>query len=270
MKKKNIFTILAVVILIVLVVFIVFFQDKKLDITSKQVTDLYKSLGEVDINKCGGLITYSDKAMTESDLDVENRLCQAYYNLDDNQKNTQTIKSDGKNENNVKTCKVGDNTTLATTNDDESECTYQVIEYSSLKEKYQNIYGNDMPEQDKFYVSGKNVCIKEGEKYFCGEAENYKMSIAPETTIYRIIDKAIQKLDGEIIIYDYFLKISNNVCYSGNNNTENKECSDVIKDKNLDNDDEAIKIVKKYGSVYKHTFKENSNKNHYWYKSELK
>lgn len=270
MKKKNIFTILAVLILIILVVFIIFFQEKKLDITSENVTDLYKVLGEVDINKCGGLITYSDKTITESDLDVENRLCRAYYNLNSKQIEEQTMKSDGVNDNKVKICKVGDTTTLATTNEDETECSYQVIKEDDLNNEYKNIYGKDIVSQEKFYISDKKICIKEGEKYYCGDAESYKMSIAPEATIYRIIDKAVQKLSGEIIIYDYFLKVSNNACYSTNVGNENKECSDAIKNKDLNDDKEAIKIVKKYGSIYKHTYKEDSNENYYWFKSELK
>ncbi len=270
MKKKNIITILAVIILVILIVFIVLFQDKKLDVTSKEVTELYKTLGEVDINKCGGLITYSDKAITANDLDINNRLCRAYYSLNDNQINTQVEKSSKTNSNGIKICKIGESTTLATTNENETECEYQIIEKSKLKESYKNIYGSDIEEEDKFYISDKEICIKEGEVYYCGNAENYNVSIAPDSTIYRIIDKAIEKTSGELIIYDYFLKISNNICYSTNTNNEVKECSNEIKKKDLTNDDEAIKIVKKYGSIYKHTFKKDSNKSHYWYKSELK
>ena len=269
MKKKNIITILAVIILVILIVFIVLFQDKKLDITSKEVTELYKALGEVDINKCGGLITYIDKTITANDIDINNRLCRTYNSLNDDQINTQVEKSSKINSNGIKICKIGESTTLATTNENETECEYQTIESSKLKESYQMIYGSEISEEDKFYISDKEICIKEGEVYYCGNAENYNVSISPEFTIYRIIDKAIEKTTGELIIYDYFLKISNNICYSTNTNSEVKECSSEIKNKDLTND-EAIKIVKKYGSIYKHTFKSDSNKNHYWYKSELK
>lgn len=270
MKKKNIFLILAAVLLVILIIFLIFLQDKKLDVTSKTVTDLHESLGTVDINKCGGLITYSDKPITENDLSNENRLCMAYYNLADSQKTTENIPSDGKNDNKINICKVGESTTLTTNNEEETECVYQLINKSDLEASYLKLYGNKLVSEENFYISDKEACFKEGEKYYCGNAENYKISLIPETTIYRIIDKAIKKLNGEIVIYDYFLKISNNVCYSKNNNEENSNCTKELTDKDLSNDDEVIALVKKYGAIYKHTFKEDKNKNHYWIKSELK
>ena len=79
MKNKNLVLIISVIILIILLIFVVFLGEKKLDINSDKIKNLHASLGDVDTNKCGGLITYSDKTMTESDLDIENRLCKAYY-----------------------------------------------------------------------------------------------------------------------------------------------------------------------------------------------
>lgn len=269
MKKKNIFTLIAAVIIIILIFFLVFLSEKKLDIASEEVKKLHESLGDVDINKCGGLITYGDNSITLTDIDVENRLCRAYYDLKENQKKNQKTQSNEKNSDGTRICKVGESTTLATTDENETECAYNVIEISDLKESYGNIYGNTMNEEDKFYISDKEICIKEGEKYYCGNAETYKISITPEATIYRIINKAIKRLNGDIVVYDYFLKISNNACYSKNTNTENKECSDEIKEKELSKDEEVIEIVKKYGTIYKHTFKQNKNKNHYWEKTEL-
>lgn len=270
MKKKNIILAIAIIVLALLLIFVVFLGEKKLDIASNKVTNLHNSLGEVDINKCGGLITYSDKTITENDLEVENRLCKAYHNIKSEDITSEIIKSTEKNKNNIKICKVGESTTLTTTNELETECDYQIIEEKALKQAYKEIYGNEIPNQDSFYISDKEVCYKEGEKYYCGNAENYKISIAPETSIYRIINKAIEKINGEIVIYDYFLKISNNMCYSKNNNEENKECSEELKNIDLTKDEETISLVKKYGAVYKHTFKKDKNKNHYWYKTELK
>lgn len=268
MKKK--YLIISAVVLIVLLIFVVFLRENKLNITSNKVKDLHASLGEVDINKCGGLITYSDKTMIESNLDIDNRLCRAYYAIDSKNIITDVVRETNKNDNNIKTCKVGENTIFTTTDEKETECSFKIIENSSLKEAYINIYGIEMVEKDSFYISDKEICHKEGEKYYCGNAENYKVSIIPEATIFRIINKAIQKTSGEINIYDYFLKISNNTCYSKNSDEESKECSEELKKVDINNDEEAIALVKKYGAIYKHTFKEGKNKNYYWLKTELK
>lgn len=270
MKKKNFILIISAAVLIILLIFVVFLGEKKLNINSKKIKELHASLGEIDINKCGGLITYSDKITIESDLDIENRLCRAYYSLEEKNITTKVSKDISKNESDIKICKIGENATLSTTDEKETECSYKIIESNSLKEAYLKIYGTQMSDVNNFYISDKEICQKEGEKYYCGNAENYKLSIIPETSIYRIINKAVQKINGDIIVYDYFLKISNNLCYPKNNNEENKECSQELAKVNLSNDNEIIALVKKYGAIYKHTFKEDKNKNHYWFKTELK
>lgn len=270
MKKKNLILIIAAVaLLIILIFFIIILGDKKLDINSQKVTNLHASLGEVDINKCGGLITYSDKNITANDLDIDNKLCKAFYELKDNQKSSKTTQNSEKNSNGISICKIGENIAIATTDDDEKECSYQIIESSDLEEAYISIYGDKLDSEESFYISNKEACYKEGERYYCGNAENFKLSIAPEATIFRLINKAIEHTNGEIIIYDYFLKISNNTCYSTNTNNENKECSKELVNIKLEDDKDVISLVKKYGSIYKHTFKEDKNKNHYWFKTEI-
>lgn len=268
MKKKNIIITLAAVLLIVLIVCMFLLKDKKLDPTDKLVTDLYSLLGEVDINKCGGLITYGDQTITENDLSIENRLCMAYLNV--NNKNTQKVKSTEQNSNKINICKVGEKTIFATSDESETECEYEILNKSDLKEVYFKIYGSELVEEEKFYISDKKACFKEGEEYYCGNAETYNVSITPETTIYRIIDKVTEKLNGEIIIQDFFLKISNNKCYSKNNSEENEKCTNELKDIDLNSDKETIALVKKYGATYKHTFKKASDQHHYWFKTEVK
>lgn len=269
MKNKNLVLIISVIILIILLIFVVFLGEKKLDINSDKIKNLHASLGEVDTNKCGGLITYSDKTMTESDLDIENRLCKSYYAMNIKDIITEVTKETIQNENDNKICKVGEKTTLATTDEKESECSYKIIENNILNEVYTDIYGTKMTEKDSFYISDKEACYKEGERYYCGKAENYKVSIIPNTTIFRMIDKAIESSNGEIIIYDYFLKISNNICYYKNNSEKNNECSEELKKIDINNTKETMSLIKKYGTIYKHTFKEGKNDSYYWFKTEL-
>ena len=91
----------------------------------------------------------------------------------------------------------------------------------------------------------------------------------PEATVYRLIDKAVEKLNNDIVITDYYLRLSDNKCYPSNTNSDEiTECSDVLKN----NDDLEIdsEFIYKYGSVYKHVFKLDNDGNYYWYSSDLK
>lgn len=265
MKNKKVILVVAAVC-VVLVLLGLTIKDKNLDLNSKEVGDLYKYLGEVDINHCGGLITYSDKEITQKSLSEEERLCMAYYQVEDNNKKQESMKSTGKNNKDIKICKVGEKTTIVADEEDDKKCTYEMIKEKDLKESYQKIYGKEIDSNKPFYITSKEICRKEGETYYCGTAETFQYSILPETTIYRLMNKAIKKLNGDINLYDYFLKVSDKTCYAKNNNEETKECSDALKkQKEIDQ-----KFISKYGSIYKHTFKKDANGNYYWYKSEIK
>ena len=73
----------------------------------------------------------------------------------------------------------------------------------------------------------------------------------------------------DIVITDYYLRISENKCYSSNNvDSEITACSKILKD----NPDTTInsEFVQEYGTLYEHTFKKNSSGTNYWYSSNLK
>lgn len=249
-------------IIIIVLIFVIFMPEKELDINSAKIKDLYTYLGDVDINKCGGLTTYRDVAVSVSDIDTENKACEAYYHT--LKKSEKTSEVTGKDENGTNTCKISDNITLSS---NDELCNYEVINMNDLKETYYKLYNEDLnTEEDMFYIATSKACYKEGEEYYCGNALSYKISIAPDAIIYRFINKAIEKNDN-IEIYDKFLKISDNKCFSKNNNIENTECSNHLSEYDLTNDEQVIELVKKYGSTYKHTFKSNSD-SYYWSKSE--
>ncbi|MBE6154198.1 MAG: hypothetical protein E7163_01305 [Firmicutes bacterium] len=253
---------IAITIIIILISVMAFvFSDKKLDLESKQVNDLYKFLGEVDIYHCGGLITYQDKDISIKDINKENALCMAYYNHKLNSKDMviENIKSTDKNEHDIKICKIGDITFTT----EEDNCTYIKFNKRNLNIAYKNLYGEEIKDYTEFYISSKEACYLEGEEYYCGNAETYTLSLVPESTIYRLIDKAVKKLNGDIVIYDYYLKASDSKCYT-TNNKEKEECNKALNNNKID-----VKFIKKYGTLYKHTFKLDSNNNHYWLKTEL-
>jgi len=265
-NKKIIYSIVIVIVVVLIILVAFVFSDKKLDLESEQVASLYKYLGEVDVYHCGGLSTYSDDEIVKKDLSNGNTLCMAYYALSADKIKNDVAEISDINKNDIKTCKVGESTTLAV-KDGEDQCDYIVFNKDDLNDSYRDIYGVSIEHYDKFYISSTEACFLEGENYYCGTSETFTYSLAPEATIYRLINKAVKKLNGDIVIYDYFLKISGNVCYPMNDSSdENKDCTKAFKElKNEIN----VEFVKKYGSIYKHTFESNSD-NYYWIRSDLK
>ncbi len=263
--KKTI-SIIASVIIIILVIFIACNTgDKSLDIKSEEVKNLYSYLGEVNTNHCGGLNTYTNNDISKKELTDENTLCNAYYHVSKDKYAANTVKSNGVNASGEKICTIG-NITLAT-NENSDSCEYKIIASQDINEAYQKLYGEEAKDINRFFISDKEACIKEGDKYYCGPSETFTISIAPEATIYRLIDKATKSKDkNNIYIYDYFLKVSDNKCYKSNNaNDEDADCTSELKNATINNE-----FIKKYGAYYKHTYKKDSNNNYYWTQSGLK
>ena len=262
-KKKFIFGAVFCIFILILVICL---SDKKMDLESNIITKLYGYLGEVDIYHCGGLITYNEKATNKDNLKNENKLCMAYYLLDSKDKTEDSVNVSGKNQNDTKICKVGENTTITTSSENDT-CNYSKFSKNSLNKTYKTIYGEEISSSEPFYISSGTACYLEGDTYYCGTAETFTYSLATNATIYRLKSKAVKKINGDIEIYDYFLKVSEDGCYLSNDtDTVSNNCTKALKDnKKID-----AFFVKKYGSVYKHTFKKSSKDNYYWVKSELK
>ena len=70
----------------------------------------------------------------------------------------------------------------------------------------------------------------------------------------------------ELIIYDYFLKVINDECFTSYmDTTKNDKCSTNYSE--LTNKDMTYKFLKKNGTLYKHTFKKDG-KSYYWISSK--
>lgn len=266
MNKKKIYLITALMIIIILVGILATIGEKKYDPTSPEITKLYQYLGNIDINKCGGLQTYTNKVVSASDISIENKLCMAYYNLNSKKIINEEKKYTEVNNIGTKICKIGDKITLTANNKDNTMCNYNIVDKDDIALTYKNIYGLDIEKHNDFSISGTNTCYIEGNQYYCGEGETYTYTIGADATIYRLINKAVKNKEQDIIIYDYFLKISNNTCYLSTNNDTNDECTKELKN----NKEITEKLVKKYGKLYKHTFKLDENNNYYWSTSEPK
>ncbi len=273
MKKKNIFITITILCIIAIIIALCFVGDKKLNIEDKLINELYSYLGEVDVYHCGGLNAYNSSSVTKDSINNSNLLCMAYYNLEKEQKEANTSKSTGKNKNDNKICKIGEKITFIT-GEETDECAYETIKKEDLNNAYKSLYGTDIKDHEEFYITNDDACYLEGETYYCGAAETFTVSLAPTATIYRLIDKAIEKRSGEINIYDYFLKVSEDKCYMTNSNdNENEDCSKALK--KLEggfstlSQEEKAKFMKKYGMLYRHTYMKNKD-SYYWTKSEQK
>ena len=266
--KKKVLVVLGIVVIVIVILLIIFLGDKPLKLDDQKVTTLYSYLGEVDIYHCGGLNAYSGEEVNKDTLSNENKLCMAYYALDSESISSDSHKVTITNDNDVQLCEIGEGINFAAKEGEEA-CSYQIISSDDLENAYSTIYNEDLPNDKTFYINSTNACYYSNGKYYCGEAETFIYSLTPEATIYRLIDKASVKLNDDIVITDYYLRISDNKCYGSNTSEEEiSTCSEVLKD----NDSIEIneEFVKKYGKLYKHTFKKDNHDNYYWYSSNLK
>ena len=262
-KKIKINMVILVVVLFVVIVGIILYftlNGKKLDTNSTQINELYSYLGSNDLEVCNGLSIYSEKEINYDNIDNNIRICNAYSLLDIDE--TSIVKIDKTKKNN--TCSINENIKFATDNYEDDICTITKVESEKINEQYKKMYGKEIENYEQFQLNPTTICYYDEEGYYyCGLSESFTYTIGAEPQTYRTIKNASKKND-EIIIFDYFMKIVNNECfttYDGNN--KNNNCSNVF--------NEDIKVdydfLKKYGTLYKHTFKE-SNGSYYWVKSE--
>ena len=119
MKKKFI-GIIGIVIIVVVILLVIFLGDKRLDLESDQVQTLYTYLGEVDVNRCGGLNAYIGEVVIYVTISNENKLCMAYYALSDDEKSSESTEVTTTNENDINLCEIGEGIRLASDEDDSS------------------------------------------------------------------------------------------------------------------------------------------------------
>ncbi len=267
--KKYVVVGIGSLIVIILLLLVVFIGDKTLDLESDTVQKLYSYLGEVNVYHCGGLNQYRGEEVTYDTISSDNKLCMAYYELDTSLISKDSSLVTATNDQDIPVCEIGEGIRL-TVEEGEEKCNYQKISKDDLARSYQAIYGHTIPNLEQFYISSDKACYLEGDTYYCGNAETFVYSLTPEATIYRVMSKASEKMNGDIVIQDYFLRISNNKCYQSNvSNVSNEEiiaCSKALEDQ----DEIDVTFVQEYGALYEHTFKANDSGNYYWYSSNLK
>ena len=259
-KKSLIIGLAIIAILIIILIVVLVIRSRTLDPESELVTDIYTYLGNNDLEVCNGLATYAPDEVTYDDLENAMRICVAYslLELDD----SSMLKVDKTQKNN--TCTVGEsnNITFATDNYEDDICTLTKVSSEEVNTQYEKMYGQSIENYESFQYNETTICQYDSGFYYCGLAEEYTATFGGEPHTYRTI-KNVTENDDEIIIYDYFLKVVNNECltsYTGT--TTNNECTE-----NYSEDEEmSYSFLKRYGTLYKHTFKKSGD-NYYWVSS---
>lgn len=256
--KKNIlvYAIIAVFIIILITWFLI--KGKSMDANSTLINEIYSYVGNKNLELCDGLINYNAKELGYEDIENSSRICTAYSLL--NTEDSTTLKIDRTKKNN--TCSVTEDIVFATDNYEDEICTITKIDAKLVNDSYKKIYGKDIESYESFQLDNSTICYYKEDAYYCGLSETYTYTIGAEPHTYRTIKKAISKND-EIIIYDYFIRITNDECYTTyTGDTKNEKCTDNYAGKEID-----YKFMRKYGTLYKHTFKKSGD-SYYWIKSE--
>ncbi len=261
MKNKDKLIIVLSIIIIILIIIIVGLLIKKgMPISSNNtlVKNAYAYVSNKDLEKCSGLVMYDDKKVTKKTLDNTTKVCIAYNLLDDDGEEVILDKTKKKT-----TCQIKKGMVFALDNYEGDKCTVEKISKEKVEKKYKEIFGEKLKNNESFTLDNVSVCHFYDGYYYCGLSEEYTYVFGAEPHTYRLIKSAYKK-DDKLIIYDYFLKIINDECYTSFvANDKNDKCTKKYDDK----DGVTRGFMKKSATVYKHTFKEN-NGTYYWVSSE--
>lgn len=235
----------------------------KFQVNDNTTKELYAYFNSDDLESCEGLFNYSDKKIDYDSIDNKTKLCVAYKNSDIKDAIQITVEKDkkGKKDKEEKlTCTV-DNM-IFRVNDDEKECIYTKINKDVINKTYNKMYGRDIEQIDSFQLDNLHICYIKSDSVYCGLSETFTYVIGNDIDIYRVIEKTVEKSSG-IEIYDYFMKVIDEKCYNYyTTNQENSECTNKLP-KNI-----KYNFMKKYGTLYKHTFNKNEDGTYYWVSSE--
>ncbi len=264
-KKSNVkedkVLILLIIILIGLTLFLIItniVRGRNLNPESDLVAELHNYFNTDDLTNCDGLFNYVNKPIKNSDVATATKLCMAYQKSEIKEPETETLKRLEKSE----ICQNDDGMVFRVT-DDTEECTVSKIDRNIIDDTYKKLFGEDIKDNKEFKADNTHICYLKGDKYYCGLSETFSYTFGNESTIYRVLNKAIKK-GREVYLYDYFIMETNNICYKDYPSTiVNKECSDEFDEDKMD-----FEFMEKYATKYKHTYRKGKDGNYYWVSSE--
>ncbi len=258
-KNKFFITIVLFISVIGVLIYTLLYTNLKID--NKKVTNLYSYIGNDNLTKCADDLFYLSDGASITSLSENALICNAYLNVVD--KGTEekfALEEEG-------SCKVG--SLLLSPDNNSNECTALKYNLNDIKESYYNIYGTSLSSFETFSLQNGNVCSfnEIDNMYYCYKSASETTIDLSQSNVYRLLKSAVDVYDGTIVLKDYFLNISNNVCYIDiNNNNKNYDCINFLKDN--PNYEIDIKFMKKYGTLYEHTFKKDNNGEYHWIKSK--
>ncbi len=263
-KENDTFLIFLIIILVIIALILLAFKiisGKSIDPESKIVTSLHNYFSTEDLGNCEGLFSYTDGVVESKDVKEENKICLAYHKADIEKVDDKTYKAkekDGLCETDGMTFKTEEGT---------KECQVSIYPREEVEKLYVEMFGDSVSDDLKsFKIDGSHICFLKDNQYYCGLSDEVTYTVGSNISVYRGIKKANQKKD-EIIIYDYFIKLIGEKCYTSYvNGKENTSCSNAYS--NLDAKKIDFAFIKKYGTIFKHTYKKGNDDNYYWIKSE--
>ena len=257
-KLINILLLGIVVFLVAFMILLIIKNNNKVD--NDLVNELYSYLGSNDLSYCEGLYAYGEGKIESKDVADQIKLCSAYLTIQD-KVGEKTLKAQSKS--NI--CKY-QKKKFATDNYEGDTCTLKKFAPSDIAPVLSQMYNVELQDYPDFNVDDNLICRYIDKKYYCGLAETIVYSTMEEPKTYRVIKKTVQK-DDYFYIYDLYLKIHDGKCYLNNTTAKSDaKCTEKYQKKQ----DVDVKLLKKYGQRYKHTFKLNTKTNkYYWVKSEV-
>lgn len=267
-NDKKMIVVMSVVIFITIAILCIIklYNKDNINVDSPLITELHSYFNSEGLKQCDGLFNYSDDLVDYDKVSSDIRLCTAYHKIDDSKIETKTMEKEKKSD----LCKKDG--MVFRSDESKDKCTYQVIKKELIDDEYKKIFGKEIENNKEFKADDTHICYLKDDYYYCGLSEVFTYTLGNESTIIRNISNAKEE-GSEIIIYDYFIKLSGDTCYK-NYTTQviNKSCSSAYKDKyGNDNNKIDYKFLQKYGTKYKHIYKratKDKNSTYYWVSSK--
>lgn len=262
MKKDLIikYLILCLSLILVILLCLYLIRGKAIDQESKIAKELYSYLGNSNLNYCAGLDFYQEGEVKYDDIASTDRICKIVSMLNQDNYPKITLNKDKKE----KLCKVNDSIIFGL-DEDNSKCSITKIPKQDINELYTKVFNQEISDDEAFDLNEEIACYPVDNSYYCGKKTSLTISVGSSPSTYRSIKRINQK-KNQIIIYDYFIKIVKDECYIAYTTSNiNSRCTTKYQEQN--NID--YKFLKKYGSLYKHTFIKNTNGTYSWVSSEL-
>ena len=232
-------------------------NKKKFQVKDEIVDELYAYFQSDNLESCNGLFNYSDKKVDYESIDNETKLCLAYKNSD----TSNSIKETANNDKKKLICTI--DKMIFRVNDDEKECDYTKIDKNIINKTYNKIFGKDIEDVSSFQLDNLHICYVKKDAIYCGLSEIFTYILGSSINVCRVIEKTVEK-SSKVEIYDYFLKVTDDKCYGYYTTaSEKSECSNK-----LPNNAIKYNLIKKYGTLYKHTFNKKDDGSYYWVSSE--